>query len=222
MCLCFRRQPDVQDPDLIPSLVRHAPLPPDICISGSDTNTSNNTNKSSSESTDKNSSKNREKNSPELDSEYGALVSSIHVRTKENYYEDSFNNEDYDASCYTSTKSLLQNSPSPALAISLDSLDNKIPESPLASSYSSQSGSESRNPTPVRGKSSSNIHFSSESCTHCDHRLKLYLETKLFRGGEEEEFRCMIKVSVHGYNTNVLYSLPDSHIREWLCTLMST
>ena len=186
----FRRQPSVQDPDLIPSLVGHAPVPPDICIASNDTSIPKNT----------------DENSSELDSEYGALVSSIHVKPKENNYEDSFNNEDNDPSGYSSTQPLIRNSPTPALAISLDSLDNNVPESPVASSYSSQSGSESRNQTPVKGKSSSSIQFSLDSCTHCDHRLKLFLETKLFRGGDDEEFRCMIKVSRYYLNK---YCSPD-------------
>ena len=185
MFLC-RFQPGVQEPDLISSTVHHAPVPPDICVSGSDKDT------------------NTDKNSPELNSEYGALVSSIHVKAKESYFEDSCKSEDYDLSGCSATQPLLhgQNSPSAAMAISLDRLpgsqrlyDNKLQDSPLASSYSSQSSLETRNSTPVGGKTSSMIQFSLDSCTHCDHRLKLYLETKLFRGGEDEEFRCMVKVS---------------------------
>jgi hypothetical protein len=136
------------------------------------------------------------------------------VKGKESYYEDSYNSEDYEPSGYSGTQQLLQgqNSPSAAMNISLDSLsgtgshpvyNNKVPESPLASSYSSQSGSETRDSTPVGGKTSSKIHFSLESCTHCDHRLKLYLETKLFRGGEDEEFRCLVKVSAYTYMTTL-------------------
>ena len=175
------------NPDLIPNTVGHAPIPPDICISDKDTKIN----------------EERSENTPELNSEYGALVSSIHLKLKEKEtYEDSCNNDDYQAQVASQPLLQNQNSPSPAMNVSLDSLSsreysysNKIQESPMASSYSSQSGSETRNSTPVPGKKASMIHFYLDSCTHCDHRLKLYLETKLFRGEEGEQFCCMIKVS---------------------------
>lgn len=194
----FRHPAGIQDPDLIPNTVHHTSAPPDICISGNEK--VNNINENDGN-----------KNSRDLDNEYGALVSSMRVQAKEkeNLHEDSYNSEDYEPQVYSGTQPLLQghNSPSPAMNISLDSLSGKRrtqrsyngrrQESPLASSYSSQSGSDTRNSTPVSGKTSSKIIFSPDSCTDCDHRLKLYLETKLFRGSDDEEFRCMIKVSKH-------------------------
>lgn len=189
----FRNQTGIREPDLIPSTVRDAQVQPDICISGS--------NKDTGISADN-------KDAPELDSEYGALVSTIQVKSKqeESSNDMSLNNGGCESPGPT-TPSLIQlksPSPSPAMNILLDSLswsgcqrglNNKTQESPQASSYSSQSGSETRNSTPVAGKTLSKIHFSLDSCTHCDHHLKLYLETRLFKGGENEEFCCMIKVS---------------------------
>ena len=187
-----------QDPDVIPNTVRNTPVPPDICISENEKVSNINENYGN-------------RNPRDFDNEYGALVSSIRDQTKEkeNLHEDSYNSEDYDAQVHSVTQPLLQghnNSPSAAMNISLDSLsggggqrsyNGRHQESPLASSYSSQSGSDTRNSTPVSGKTSSKIIFSPDSCTDCDHRLKLYLETKLFRGSDDEEFRCMIKVSKH-------------------------
>ena len=195
----FRLPADIQDPDVIPNTVPQTSAPPDICISGN-------------EKIDINENDGN-KNSRDLESEYGALVSSMRVQAKEkeNVHED--NSEDPQA--YSGTQSLLQdnNSLSPVMNISLDSLpgngrsqrsyNGQHQESPLASSYSSHSGSDTRNSTPVSGKTSSKIMFSPDSCTECDHRLKLYLETKLFRGNDDEEFRCMIKVSKHELTLHV-------------------
>lgn len=65
----------------------------------------------------------------------------------------------------------------------------------LESSTSSLSESDSRTSTPGIGeRTSRKMHFSMDSCTHCDHRLKLYFETRMFKDEDEEEFRCMIKV----------------------------
>ncbi|XP_028393367.1 serine/threonine-protein kinase 11-interacting protein-like [Dendronephthya gigantea] len=193
-------QTNIRDPDLIPSTVRDALVQPDICISSSD--------KDAGISADA-------EDTPEEDSEYGALVSSIQVKSKkdETCDDKSLNNGSCESPgptipCLIQVKS---SSPSPAMNISLDSLSgpgshrglyNRTQESPSASSYSSQSGSETRNSTPVAGKTSSRIHFSLDSCTHCDHHLKLYLETKLFKGGENEEFCCMIKCPVASYGSS--------------------
>ncbi len=139
MFLC-RFQPGVQEPDLISSTVHHAPVPPDICVSGSDKDT------------------NTDKNSPELNSEYGALVSSIHVKAKESYLKIVVRVRitTYQVVLPLNHYFTDKNSPSAAMAISLDRLpgsqrlyDNKLQDSPLASSYSSQSSLETRNSTPV-------------------------------------------------------------------------
>lgn len=187
--ICSRYQVSgIQDPDLIRSTVRRSPVQPDVCIPGSFSETPVLVDAYNSKTLT-------------INSEYGTLVSSINIKGKgqESACEDSFNSED-SATGYPKTRPLLQGkkAPTPALDISPDSLwgershrtyNSKLSESPMASSCSSLSGSESRSSTPV-----SKIQFRLDSCTHCDHRLKLYLETRLFKGGEDEQFSCMIKV----------------------------
>lgn len=161
-------------------------IPPDICIASSD----------------------KENEYPTTD--YGALVSSIKLKSKGSPSDDALANiDELLANSTSSVSSKSRESPSSALNVSLDNSSPGVVRSfyhkfkrgqgnvsPLESSNSSLSESESRTSTLFGGKNLPSMHFSTDSSRDCDHRLKLYFETRMFNGAKREEFRCMIKVYI--------------------------
>lgn len=159
-------------------------VPPDVCVNSSD----------------------KDRNHPSA--EYGALVSSIKLKSKEVFIQNTSEEEqETDSSSNPSRKG--KNNPSSAMDIFPERSSPGVVKSlyykhfrqsytdpiTLESSASSLSESDSRTSTPGIGeKRSRRMHFSIDSCTHCDHRLKLYFETKMFKDEDEEMFCCMIKV----------------------------
>ncbi|XP_046846599.1 serine/threonine-protein kinase 11-interacting protein-like isoform X2 [Xenia sp. Carnegie-2017] len=173
----------IQHPDVVPCVMRESTAPPDVC---KDT---------SCPATDGETFVDTEK---ALDGEYNCSVDGQNL------------NSDNNEQLYTSDKEPSlpkERSMSAKINISQDSYSDtlsrcsysyKSSDSYLASSYSSQSGSEAVYSSSAGGTSSM-IDFDRDSSTHCDHRLKLFLEMKFFRGEEPEEFRCMIKCAVASY-----------------------
>lgn len=174
----FRSDQTIQHPDVVPCVMRESTAPPDVC---KDT---------SCPATDGETFVDTEK---ALDDEYNCSIDGQNL------------NSDNNEQLYTSDKEPSlpkERSMSAKINISQDSYSDtlsrcsysyKSSDSYLASSYSSQSGSEAVYSSSAGGTSST-IDFDRDSSTHCDHRLKLFLEMKFFRGEEPEEFRCMIKV----------------------------
>ena len=95
----------------------------------------------------------------------------------------------------------LSRSPTPKMFFSnlMNRLSGRLSgNSPSTSSVDSRSSSSSSSrastPTLMQQNVALSFRLSADEFSSCDHKLKLYFEVSLFRWGNHEEFRCLLKV----------------------------
>lgn len=93
------------------------------------------------------------------------------------------------------------------------------PSSSADSRTSSSSSSRASTPTVMEQNVALSFRLSVDEFSSCDHKLKLYFEVSLFRWGNHEEFRCLLKapVVVYGSTEETPALMITSNVMFYLC-----